>query len=129
MVGIVVSLGQARFQTGTAGGKCIESRLDTRLFNLQLTAPLLAQVFRTRTTHSRQGLLKLLDAPLRKFNSIAQAYLLLQPQSPIMARFVVESVSCVIPFDRFWIACCIKVLTRALFCWVGISLTKLKEQC
>jgi hypothetical protein len=73
MVGIIVSLGQARFQTGAAGIKYVESRLDTRLFNLQLTAPLLAQVFRMRTAHSRQGLLNILR--LHIFFELAQASL------------------------------------------------------
>ncbi len=71
MVGIIVCLGQARFQTGAAGIKYVESRLDTRLFNLQLTAPLLAQVFRMRTAHSRQGLLNILR--LHIFFELAQA--------------------------------------------------------
>src|SRR5438876_8501786 len=73
MVGIVVCLGQARFQTRTTGIKYVESRLDTRLFNLQLTAPLLAQVFRMRTADSRQGLLNILR--LNIFFELPQACL------------------------------------------------------
>src|SRR2546427_7789919 len=72
-IGIIVCLGQARFQTGAAGGKYVESRLDTRLFNLQLTAPLFAQIFRMRTAHSRQGLLNILR--LNIFFELAQACL------------------------------------------------------
>ena len=66
---------------------------------------------------------------LQKPIQLAKAYLFLQPQSTIMARFIIESVSCVIPFNRFWIACRLRVSNRALFCWVGISFTKLKQQC
>src|SRR5438874_8893800 len=67
--------------------------------------------------------------PLRNLIQIAQAYLFLQPHSTIMTGFIVEGVSCVIPLDRFWIACHLKVSSCALFCWVSISFTKLKEQC
>src|SRR5467141_1209305 len=71
----------------------------------------------------------LFDALLQKLIQLAQAYLFLQPQSTIMTRFAVEGVSCVIPLDRFWFARRWKVSSCVLFCWVGISFTKLKEQC
>jgi hypothetical protein len=62
------------------------------------------------------------------FSRYKQAYLFLQPPSTITARFIIESVSRVIPLNRFWIAGRLKVSNRALFRWIGISFAKLKEQ-